>query len=491
MRSELEKAGIEAEVFGRAKKPYSIWRKMQAKDQGFSRLSDIYGFRIITRSEEDCYRTLGAIHQRWRAVPGRFKDYISQPKSNGYRSIHTTVSGRDGKRVEVQIRTGQMHDVAETGVAAHWSYKDGVRSGNPFAVDPAKWIATLTEQFDAEEDHDEFLEAVKLEMYSDQVFCFTPKGDVIKLPKGATPIDYAFAIHTRIGQACVGAKVDGIRVPLWTRLRNGQSVEIITAEGQFPQQSWLEIATTGKARTAIRRALRDADRARFIKLGHELARSAFEHVGRKATDKALETAARALRAGTPDELLARLGAAEITAHDVVQAVYPDLTAGDGDEIPVRRAVIGLQPGQSFERAPCCQPLPGERIIGITYRGRGVVVHAADCDRLGDFNDQPDRWVDVHWHSGTHPAAYGTTLEMTIGNDAGVLGRICSLIGEKKANISDLEFVDRKPDFYKLVINVELRDVEQLHSLILTLEAESDVAAVERFREKPEPPKADE
>ncbi len=485
MRIELEKAGIEAEVFGRAKKPYSIWRKMQAKDQGFSRLSDIYGFRVITQSEEDSYRALGAIHQRWRAVPGRFKDYISQPKSNGYRSIHTTVSGRDGKRVEVQIRTRQMHDVAETGVAAHWSYRDGVRTQNPFAVDPAKWIASLTEQFDAEEDHDEFLEAVKLEMYSDQVFCFTPKGDVTKLPKGATPIDFAYAIHTRIGHACVGAKIDGIRVPLWTRIRNGQSVEVITAEGQMPQVSWLEIATTGKARTAIRRALREADRARFVKLGRELARSAFEHVDRKATDKTLETAARALRINSVNELLASLGAAEITAHDVVQSVYPELTSQEGDVISPRRAVIGLEAGQSFERAPCCQPLPGERIIGITYRGRGVVVHAADCDKLSEFDSQPERWVDVHWDSGTHAAAYGITLDLTIGNDAGVLGRICTLIGEKKANISDLEFVDRKPDFYRLRVNVELRDVEQLHSLMLTLEAESDVAEVARFRERPE------
>ena len=203
MRVELEKADIDAEVFGRAKKPYSIWRKMEEKEQSFSRLSDIYGFRVITASDEDCYRTLGAIHRRWRAVPGRFKDYISQPKTNGYRSIHTTVSGRDGKRVEVQIRTRQMHDVAETGVAAHWSYRDGVRSRNPFAVDPAKWISQLTEQFDAETDHEDFLEAVKLEMYSDQVFCFTPKGDVVKLPRGATPLDYAYAIHTRIGSACV------------------------------------------------------------------------------------------------------------------------------------------------------------------------------------------------------------------------------------------------------------------------------------------------
>ncbi|MCL4162638.1 UNVERIFIED_CONTAM: hypothetical protein GTU68_005882, partial [Idotea baltica] len=274
MRKELAEAEVSAQIFGRAKKPYSIWRKMEEKEQSFSRLSDIYGFRVITDSEEDCYRALGAIHRRWRAVPGRFKDYISQPKTNGYRSIHTTVSGRDGKRVEVQIRTRQMHDVAETGVAAHWSYRDGVRSRNPFAVDPAKWIAQLTEQFDGEDDHQNFLEAVKLEMYADKVFCFTPKGEVIKLPRGATPIDFAYAIHTRIGAACVGAKVDGIRVPLWTRIKNGQSVEIITAEGQTPQVTWLDIATTGKAKTAIRRALREVDRARFVKLGRELARSA-------------------------------------------------------------------------------------------------------------------------------------------------------------------------------------------------------------------------
>ncbi|MGR3614891.1 MAG: RelA/SpoT family protein [Paracoccaceae bacterium] len=484
MRAELEKAEIEAEVFGRAKKPYSIWRKMQEKDQGFSRLSDIYGFRIITGSEEDCYRTLGAIHQRWRAVPGRFKDYISQPKTNGYRSIHTTVSGRDGKRVEVQIRTRQMHDVAESGVAAHWSYRDGVRSENPFAVDPAKWIAGLTEQFDSEDDHDEFLEAVKLEMYSDQVFCFTPKGDVIKLPRGATPIDYAYAIHTRIGHSCVGAKVDGIRVPLWTRLKNGQSVEIISAEGQTPQVTWLEIAITGKARTAIRRALREADRERFIKLGMELARVAFDQVKKKVTDKILDTAAKHMRFNNRQELLARLGSAELTGHEVVQAVYPELAPDETDQISPRRAVIGLEAGQSFERASCCQPVPGERIIGITYRGKGVIVHAADCDNLSRYDQQPQRWVDLHWHTGTHPAVYGTTLELTIGNDAGVLGRICTLIGERKANISNLEFLDRKPDFFRLMINVELRDAEQLHSLMLALEAESDVAAVERFREKP-------
>ncbi|MHA7826515.1 MAG: RelA/SpoT family protein [Roseovarius sp.] len=484
MRLELDKAGIEAEVFGRAKKPYSIWRKMQEKEMGFSRLSDIYGFRVIAQQEEDCYAALGAIHRRWRAVPGRFKDYISQPKSNGYRSIHTTVSGRDGKRVEVQIRTRQMHDVAEAGVAAHWSYRDGVRVGNPFAVDPAKWISSLTEQFDAEEDHEDFLEAVKLEMYADKVFCFTPKGDVVKLPRGATPIDFAYAIHTRIGNATVGAKVDGMRVPLWTRIKNGQSVEVITADGQTPQATWLDIATTGKARAAVRRALRELDRGRFIKLGRELARSAFEHVGKKASDKALESAARTLRLKSREEVLARLGSAELTAHQVLNAVYPDLVPDAGEEVGRERAVIGLSPDQSFERARCCQPLPGERIVGITYRGRGVVVHAIDCESLSAYDDQPQRWLDLHWHSGTHPAAYDVTLDITIGNDAGVLGRICTLIGEQKANISDLTFVDRKPDYFRLLIDVELRDAEHLHGVISVLDAESDVASVERLRDPP-------
>lgn len=482
MRYELAEHNIEAQVFGRAKKPYSIWRKMQEKEQGFSRLSDIYGFRVITQNEDDCYRALGVIHQRWRAVPGRFKDYISQPKSNGYRSIHTTVSGRDGKRVEVQIRTPQMHDVAETGVAAHWSYKDGIRAQNPFAVDPVKWVATLNEQFGAEDDHEDFLEAVKLEMYSDQVFCFTPKGEVVKLPRGATPLDFAYAIHTRIGAACVGAKVDGLRVPLWTRLKNGQSVEIVTAEGQRPQATWLDIATTGKAKSAIRRALREQDRERFIKLGAELARSAFEHVGKKATEKALEAAAKTLRLDSGDTVLARLGSSELTGGEVVQAVYPDLAPLSSETVDGKRAVIGLEHGQAHERAFCCQPLPGERIVGITQRGRGVVVHAIDCAALSQFEDQPQRWVDLHWQGGTHPAIHSARLDVTIGNDAGVLGRICTLIGERGANISDLAFVDRKPDFYRLILSVDLRDAEHLHSVISALSAEDDVAEVARHQD---------
>ena len=481
IRLELEKAGIEADVYGRAKKPFSIWRKMQEKELTFSSLSDIYGFRVICGSQADCYRILGVIHQRWRAVPGRFKDYISQPKSNGYRSIHTTVSGRDGKRVEVQIRSRQMHEVAEAGVAAHWSYREGVRAENPFAVDPAKWIAGLTERLD-EDDHDEFMENVKLEMFTDQVFCFTPKGDVIQLPRGATPLDYAYAIHTRIGNSCVSAKVDGLRLPLWTRLKNGQSVEIITAEGQRPQAQWIDLVTTGRAKAAIRRSLREEDRGRFVKLGQELARAAFAHVGRKASDKALRTAARMMGLADESELLAQIGSAELTARKVVETLYPELATTQPEVVDAQRPVVGLAPDQAFNRARCCQPVPGERIVGIIYRGRGVMVHSIDCPALEEFEDQTERWVDLHWHAGRHAPVHTVSLDLTIANDAGVLGRICTLIGEQKANISDLQFVDRKPDFYRLFVDVDLRDLEHLHLVMTALEAETDVAQIARRRD---------
>ncbi|MDO5529027.1 MAG: bifunctional (p)ppGpp synthetase/guanosine-3',5'-bis(diphosphate) 3'-pyrophosphohydrolase [Paracoccus sp. (in: a-proteobacteria)] len=480
IRTELDKAGIDADVYGRAKRPFSVWRKMQEKQLAFSRLSDIYGFRIITRDETDCYRTLGIIHRRWRAVPGRFKDYISQPKNNGYRSIHTTVSGRDGKRVEVQIRTRQMHEVAESGVAAHWSYRDGVRSTNPFAVDPSDWVATMSERL-GDADHDEFLENVKLEMYADQVFCFTPKGDVIQLPKGATPIDFAYAIHTRIGSSCVAAKVDGIRVPMWTRLKNGQMVEVITASGQRPQASWLDVVTTGRAKSAIRRSLREADRERYVRLGKELARVAFEHHGRKMTDKALRTAAQKLAIGSEDEMLARVGSAELAAREVVAVLYPELAEARA-EIDPRHALTGLTADQQFARAPCCMPLPGERIVGITYPGLGVVIHAIDCQALADLDDQTDRWVDLHWAEGQHPPVYPVPLSITIRHDAGVLGRICTLIGAQGANISELSFEDRRADFYRLRVVIELRDSEQLDAVLTSLEAESDVAQVSRLRE---------
>ena len=485
IEAELASEGIVGEVIGRAKKPYSIWRKMEQKETSFSRLSDIYGFRIIADSQMACYHVLGVIHHRWRAVPTRFKDYISQPKQNGYRSLHTTVLGRDGKRVEVQIRTREMHEVAEAGVAAHWAYKDGERSENPFAVDPAVWISGLAEHFEASADDDEFFEAVKLEMYPDKVFCFTPKGEVIKLPRGATPLDFAFAIHTRIGAACVGAKIDGQRVPLWTQVRNGQSVEIITAEGQSPQTTWMDIAVTGRAKSAIRRALRAENRSRFVRLGRELARVAFEQIDKRVTEKALMIVASRMGFGRDaDEVLARLGSGEMTAREIIAVLYPELADRRGDEVEAKRAVLGLEADQTWARGPCCKPVPGERIVGITMPGHGVVVHAIDCPSLAQFENNNDRWIDLRWHTGPHMPVHPVSFEIVLSNDAGVLGRICTLIGEQKANISDLAFVDRKPDYYRVRMDVELSDVEHLHRVTTALEAESNVAALSRYRNAP-------
>ena len=483
IRKALSTNDIAGEVTGREKKPYSIWRKMEEKQEGFSRLSDIYGFRIITKNEVDCYRALGAIHQRWRSVPGRFKDYISQPKSNGYRSLHTAVSGRDGKIVEVQIRTNEMHQVAETGVAAHWSYRQGERSENKFAVDPFVWISEITESFSNTEDQDEFLEHVKLEMFADQVFCFTPKGDVVKLPRGATPLDFAYNIHTRIGDGCVGVKVDGKRVPLWTRLRNGQSVEIITAKGQKPQAAWTDVAVTGRAKTAIRRSLKTENRENFLRLGKEFARVAFENVGKKPTNKALSTVAKMFALKTADDILVALGSAELTGAQVIEVLYPELLRKNSvDEIEPSKAIIGLMSDQSAQRSVCCEPLPGERIVGILTKGRGVMIHTIDCDNLAAYDQVQDRWIDLHWSEGNHQALNEVLINITIGNDAGVLGRICTLIGEQNANISDMRFEEKQPDFYKIAVSIEVRDVKHLHNVVTSLNADTDVAEVTRHRD---------
>ncbi len=485
IRTVLAAAGVRADVFGREKKPYSVWRKMEERKEGFSRLSDIYGFRIIVDSVADCYVALGAVHQRWTAVPGRFKDYISQPKSNGYRSIHTTVSGRDGKRVEVQIRTHEMHAVAETGVAAHWSYKDGQRFQNPFAVDPFQWLNALTERLEIAEDSDDFLEHMKLEMFTDQVFCFTPKGEVVSLPRGATPIDFAYAIHTRIGDSCVGAKVDGRRVPLWTKLRNGQAVVIIRAEGQRPQPSWEDMVVTGRAKSAIRRSLREEQRATLVRLGREIARVGLERVGKKATDKALETAAKRLGLDDAEDVLARLGAAEMTGKELVATLYPELVREAGLPQAADKAapiVIGLGAGQEARPAPCCKPIPGERIVGIAVRGRGVMVHAIDCAELAAFENEPDRWIDLRWPESGSGRVHVARIEIVMANDAGVLGRLCTLIGEQRANITDIAFTERKPDFYRVVVDLEVRDMEHLSNVLTAIDADSDVAQVRRLRQ---------
>ncbi|MEM6933510.1 MAG: bifunctional (p)ppGpp synthetase/guanosine-3',5'-bis(diphosphate) 3'-pyrophosphohydrolase, partial [Pseudomonadota bacterium] len=377
--SEIENilldSGLVSKVIGREKKPYSIWRKMEEKQTTFSQLSDIYAFRILCRSEDDCYRTLGAIHRHWRAVPGRFKDHISSPKANGYRSIHTTVYGTKNRdagamRIEIQIRTYSMHAVAETGVAAHWAYKDGTRVENPFAVDPYIWLRELVERLEKGDEPDEFLEHVKLDMFTDQVFCFTPKGDVIGLPRGATPIDFAYAIHTRVGDRCAAALVDGRRVPLWSRLRNGQQVEVIVAEGQRPSPSWEDMATTGRAKAAIRRSLRGRLKAEQIALGQDLVTQAFARVGRESGEKTLITAAARLGVLDVGEMLIGLAEGRIASRQIIDAVYSAQPEGvpSAETATPQVKVRGIKRGQAIRFCTTCWPIPGDRIMGLTRRG---------------------------------------------------------------------------------------------------------------------------
>ncbi|MGR3783618.1 MAG: RelA/SpoT family protein [Albimonas sp.] len=483
----LAQESIEAEVSGREKRPYAIWRKMEEKGQEFSRLSDIYGFRLICRNESDCYRALGAVHRRWKTVPGRFKDYISTPKTNGYRSIHTTVSGRNAKRVEVQIRTREMHEVAETGVAAHWAYKDGQRGENRFTADPFAWLRQLTDDFRNAEKPDEFLEHVKLDMFQDQVFCFTPKGRVITLPRGATPIDFAYNIHTRIGDSCVGAKIDGRRAPLSTRLRNGQTVEIIRAEAQRPQPVWEEIAVTGRAKQAIRRALRAERREADVRIGRGIVQAAFERAQKSLTRKALALAAEKLNHDGPEDLLQAVGAAEVSAAQILTTLFgregdydaPLRPAAPGDSS--RLAVTGVSRARKVKFGECCQPVPGDRIVGIAEKGKGVTVHAIDCPVLADYEETPEAWVDLRWDPETAwTQPHQTSLTVTFANQTGALARVCTVIAELNADIAHLELIERKPDFYRARIDLEVRDVKHVSQVVTMLNAQTMVHEAARL-----------
>jgi GTP pyrophosphokinase len=479
----LATAKVAAEVQGREKRPYSIWRKMEEKQTSFSQLSDIYGFRIVCESEEDCYRALGAVHRHWRNVPGRFKDYISGPKANGYRSIHTTVYGAGAMRVEMQIRTRAMHEVAETGVAAHWAYKDGQRVHNPFAVDPFKWLRDLVARLEKGDEPQEFLEHVKLDMFTDQVFCFTPKGEVIGLPRGATPIDFAYAIHTSVGDHCAGALVDGRRVPLWTRLRNGQQVEVITARGQKPSPHWEDIALTGRAKSAIRRALRERMREEQIALGRDLAEQSFARAGRDGGKKTFAAAAAKLGFLSEEAMLVQLATGEITGRQVVEAVYPsapeivvDVAA---DPPPAKAMVRGIRRGAAIQFCTCCWPIPGDRIIGLSRRG-GVVVHAISCPLLAEFENDLERWHDLTWDAeAAKKPANVARIDLTLANQPGALGTVCTLVGEQHANIDNLGVTTRKPDFFQMTIDIEVRDTRHLGNILTALKAQSFVNQVER------------
>jgi len=492
LRRTLAASGIEAEIVGREKRPYSIWRKMQRKNVTFEQLSDIVAFRVILDTMNRCYEALGVVHGAWPMVPGRFKDYISTPKPNGYRSIHTTVYGPDQQRLEIQIKTREMHEIAEFGVAAHWGYKGAdprlaQRDGRQY-----RWVRELLEILEHTSDPEEFLEHTKLEMFQDQVFCFSPKGDLIALPRGATPVDFAYAVHTDIGDTCVGAKINGKIKPLRTVLENGDQVEIVRSTVAAPSPTWERFVATGKARSRIRRFVRLRERDEYVRLGEAILERAFAQAECELTKKAIKRACSVLGRKRQEDLYAAVGQGELTGLQVVGAVYPEVIGGDrsasrakpkdgqaGDHaIPIR----GLIPGVSVHFATCCHPLPGDRIVGIVTTGKGVTIHTIDCDMLQQFEATPERWLDVSWTvNGDAQELHVGRVHIVVANEPGTLGTVTTLIGRNNGNISNLKITNRSSDFFDMVLDLEVRDIRHLTNIIAALRASPCISSVERSR----------
>ena len=495
LRKVLKKAGLEATVTGREKRPYSIWRKMQENNVTFEQLSDIMAFRILVDDESQCYRALGVVHRHWQMVPGRFKDYISTPRRNGYQSIHTTVKGPERQRIEIQIRTNAMQQVAEWGVAAHWQYKQKAWkvSGEQY-----RWIRELLEILDHAANPQEFLENTKLEMFHDQVFCFTPKGDLIALPRGATPVDFAYAVHTDVGDTCVGAKVNGALVPLRTELTNGDEVEIVRSKAQTPSPAWENFVVSGKVRSAIRRFVRSREKAQFLELGSAILEKAFRQQGNSLTSRALKRAVSVLQYADADGLKEAVGKGTLSAKKVFETVFPELEFKRNEENGVEPffwdregkhdrdahavSIRGLVPGMAVHLEECCCPIPGDRIVGIIVEGEGIHIHTIDCERLADMSEKPDDWLDVRWEENdgvgaTHVGRLSTILV----NEAGALGTLATVIAKNHGNISNLKIAERSPQYFGVNIDVEVRDVKHLTNIMAALRATPSVNQVERVR----------
>ncbi len=495
LKRTLAKAGIEAEVSGREKQPYSIWRKMERKNVEFEQLSDIVAFRIVVDTVEQCYATLGVVHAAYPMVPGRFKDHISTPKPNGYQSLHTAVIGPENMRIEIQIRTKEMQEFAEYGVAAHWHYKrsDGKltsREGRQY-----RWIRELLEILDHAAGPEEFLEHTKLEMFPDQVFCFSPKGDLIALPAGATPVDFAYAVHSEIGDTCVGAKINGRMKPLRTELQNGDQVEIMCSKTQTPSPTWERFVVTGKARSHIRRFVRLQRRAQYHDLGKTIMQKAFREVETRFSEKRIVKALPQLRFKTVDDLYTAVGEGTITSRQVIKEALPDTklkrarapsparrrskTAKTGkNAVPIR----GLIPGMAINFAGCCHPLPGDRIVGIVTTGKGVTIHTIDCETLDSFSDTPERWLDVSWDTDpNNPETHVGRLSVVMANEPGSLGSMSTVIAKNLGNINNLKITNRSLDFFEMLVDVEVNDVKHLTNIIAALRATAAISTVERAR----------
>jgi GTP pyrophosphokinase len=485
----LTDAGITASIKGREKRPYSIWRKMQRQSVEFAQLSDIMAFRIVVESDDDCYRALGLIHSRYRCVPGRFKDYISTPKRNGYRSIHTGILGPKQRRIEIQLRSRPMHEIAEFGVAAHWQYKQGEAADETTEY---QWVRELLDIIEHASDPDEFLEHTRLDLFQDQVFCFTPQGELIALPRGATPVDFAYEVHSEVGDSCVGAKINGRLLPLRTELRNGDQIEIITSNPGTPSPDWERFVVTGKARSRIRRFVRSKQRTEYCRLGEAILQKAFRERGYEFTETVLESVLQHFNVASLDDLYVAVGDGNLTGADIVEAVLDKdapkkrrgrkkkaTSPGNGaatDAVPIR----GLIPGMAVHFANCCHPLPGDRIIGIQTPGKGVSVHTIDCESLESFQATPERWVDLAWDLGSAAeTSHIGRLTVIVANKRGTLAHLASVVAENLGNINNLKITDRSKDFFEFSLDIEVEDSKHLNEIIGALRAVSSVSSVDR------------
>jgi GTP diphosphokinase / guanosine-3',5'-bis(diphosphate) 3'-diphosphatase len=490
LRVALADSGIKAEVSGREKKPYSIYRKMERKHLSLDQLSDIFGFRVLVQTVDECYLSLGVVHQKWFAVPGRFKDYISSPKGNDYRSIHTTVIGPHSQRVEMQIRTHAMHELAERGVAAHAFYKDG--AGEKAIEDSSayKWLRHLVDTLQEGESPKEFLEHTRLELFHDQVFCFTPKGKLIALPRGATPIDFAYALHTSIGDSCVGCKINGRSAALVTKLENGDEVVIIRSEAASPPPAWEAIAVTGKAKSAIRRATRADIRRQYAHIGREMVEKLLASQKVEFNEKEATAAVPRLGHKNLDDALTAVGRGELPASDFARALGLEIDAkllraqrrkarapDDKLSLPVRGAAAGM----AMKIHAVTGAVPGERIVGIVTPGEGITIYPIFADALEQFDQEPDRWVDLAWGVAEDGQRFPARLKITIANEVGALAQVTQVIGDHGGNIDELTLQARHGlrDFYELVILVEVTDIRHLNVIMNELKAKPLVSDVYR------------
>ncbi len=471
----LSRAGVEAEVTGREKHPYSIWRKMAERHISFEQLSDVMAFRAILPDTESCYQALGIIHQRWPMVPGRFKDYISTPKRNGYRSLHTSVIHNEKVRIEIQLRSQDMHAQAEYGYAAHWAYKADINK----PVAQTAWIQDLVEILDHAESPEELLEHTRMAMYQDRIFAFTPKGELIQLPKGGTPVDFAYAIHTTLGDQAVGAKINGRVVPLRTPIDNGDQVEILKSKAQEPQPAWLSFAVTGKARAAIRRFVRNKEEDELIALGRNIYDEIVARLPSKLGAKALADAIKRLKLKDEDALMTAIARQSVSDAQLMEALMPGSTAKSNGIAPSQRQAVsirGLRPGVAFDLAQCCRPVPGDRIVGLRRPDEAIEVHIIDCPRLADGVDAD--WLDLAWGDGSDGGT--ARLHVVVRNQPGALAVVAGIFGAHDANILNLKMENRDTSFHSFHVDLEVRDLQHLTRILAALRAADAVSQAERI-----------